>query len=228
MTATPAKSVRVLVVDDSPLVREGIRAVLEGYGREDGLKVVGEAGSVAEAISRATQDTPDLVLMDIRLPDGSGLEASRALQRSQPNLRILILTSFATDELVYEAVSLGVSGYIMKDIDPHGLVTAIRNVMDGRSVLAPNVSDQIARFVRSGGRLSDAETRLAALSPQEHRVLALVADGLTNKEIAAQLKLSDNTVKNYLISACGKLGVRRRSEAAVYYYKGLRSGNRAG
>jgi two-component system response regulator DevR len=226
MTAAPAPSVRVLVVDDSPLVREGIRAVLEGYGREAGLTVVGEAASVAEALTRAAQDNPDLVLMDIRLPDGSGLDACRALQQSQPNLRILVLTSFADDELIYEAVSLGVSGYVMKDIDPHGLIAAIRNVMGGRSVLAPNVSDRIVRLVRSGERRSDAETRLAELSPQERRVVALVADGLTNKQIATQLGLSNNTVKNYLIGAYGKLGVKRRSEAAVCYYKGSRTTNR--
>lgn len=222
MTAAPTPSIRVLVVDDSPLVREGIRAVLEGYGRAANLTVVGEAGSVAEALTRAAQDKPDLVLMDIRLPDGSGLEACRALQQSQPGLRILVLTSYADDEFVYEAVSLGVSGYVMKDIDPHGLIAAIRDVMGGRSVLAPNVSDRIVRLVRSGGRVPDDEARLAELSPQERRVVALVADGLTNKEIAAQLKLSDNTVKNYLMTVYGKLGVKRRSEAAVCYYKGSR------
>jgi DNA-binding NarL/FixJ family response regulator len=228
MTAVPCPSIRVLVVDDSPLVREGIRAVLESYGREAGLTVVGEAASVAEAITRTAKDKPDLVLMDIRLPDGSGLEACRSLLLSQPNLRILILTSFADDDFVYDAVSLGVSGYVMKDIDPHGLIAAIRDVMAGRSVLAPNVSDRIVHLVRSGKRLPDAEARLAALSPQERRVVTLLADGLTNKEIARQLGLSDNTVKNYLVGVYGKLGVKRRSEAAVCFYKGARTPNRPG
>ncbi len=228
MTTNPFPSVRVLVVDDSPLVREGVRAVLEGYGREAGLTVVGEAATVAEAISRAETTRPDLVLMDIRLPDGSGLDACRALQRSQPKLRILILTSYAEDELVFEALKLGLGGYVMKDINPRGLVTAICDVMEGRAVLAPNVSNQVVRLVRSGGRPADAESRLAALSGQERRVVALVADGLTNKEIAGQLGLSDNTVRNYLISACGKLGVKRRSEAAVCYYKGSRGGGQSG
>lgn len=217
MSVTPPASIRILVVDDSPLVREGIRTVLETYGRAAGLTVVGEAGTVAGAITQASRDRPDLVLLDIRLPDGSGLVACRTLQETHPSLRILILTSFADEEFVHEAISLGVSGYVMKDIDPHGLIAAIRDVMEGKSVLAPVVSDRVVRLVRSGGRLTDPKARIAGLSGQERRVVALVAEGLTNKEIAAQLSLSDNTVKNYLISAYGKLGVKRRSEAAVCF-----------
>jgi two-component system response regulator DevR len=219
--------IRVLVVDDSPLVREGIRAVLEGYGRAAGLEVAGEAASVAEAISHAAIDRPDVVLMDIRLPDGSGLEACRTICTTLPSVRILVLTSFVSDELVQEAVALGVAGYVTKEVAPQALVTAITDVFAGKSVLAPIVCNHVVRVVRARGMPTDSGALLNRLAPQERSVVALVAEGLTNKEIAVRLRLSTNTVKNYLVSAFNKLGVKRRSEAAVFYSKGTNPSDRS-
>ncbi len=214
MTAT--QTIRVLLVDDSTLVREGIRSVLHDHGEEAGIEVCGEAANVAEAISAAIEHRPDVVLLDIRLPDGSGFTACREILKSLPNTRVLVLTSFTSDGFIYEAITSGAQGYLMKEIDPLGLVRAIKDIMEGKSILSPDITAGVMRMMRGGGGKGEGGD-LSILSNQERRVLALVAEGKTNKQIGDDLGLSDNTVKNYLCSVFDKLQVRRRSQAAALY-----------
>lgn len=214
MTA-PATNIRVLVVDDSALVREGLRAVLGTNGKAHGIEVVGDADSVSSSLSQTRRLKPDVVLLDIRLPDGSGLDACREIKRSLPTIRVLILTSVATDELIHQAVLAGAQGYLMKEINPDGLVRAIADAFAGKSVLTPEITERVMRLLRDGTQSNGAS--LSSLSPQERRVLALVADGLTNKEVGEKLGLSDNTVKNYLVTVFEKLQVKRRSQAAAMF-----------
>src|SRR5688500_1495413 len=210
-----AGSIRVLVVDDSALVREGLRSVLGTYGKIQRVEVIGDADSIATAVNQARRLKPDVVLLDIRLPDGSGLDACREIKRNLPGTRVLILTSLATDNLIHQAVVAGAQGYIMKEIDPEGLVRAIADAFAGKSMLTPEIAERVLSLLREGPQSSGAN--LSALSQQERRVLALVADGLTNKEVGEALGLSDNTVKNYLVSVFEKLQVKRRSQAAAVY-----------
>ncbi len=213
----PRPPIRVLLVDDSEVVRRGITMVL-GTHAHALISVVGEASTVASAITECARLKPEVVLLDIRLPDGTGLEACRKITQHQPGVRVLVLTSFSNDNFVYEAVTSGAQGYLMKEIDPAGLVQAILDVAEGKSILDPDATARVMRLMRTQTASATAE-ELAALSPQERRVLALVAEGKTNKEIAQQLTLSDNTVKNYLGSVFEKLQVRRRSQAAAIYVK---------
>lgn len=215
MSATTSSLVRILLVDDSALVRQGIRSVISAHGH-DAIEIVGEADSVAAALAETRRLRPEVVLLDIRLPDGSGLDACREILRELPETRVLILTSFTNDDLVYNAVIAGAQGYLMKEVDPVGLITAITDAAAGKSVLTPEVTSRVLRMVRSGGSGGGAG-ELAMLSNQERRVLALVAEGLTNKEVGDKLTLSENTVKNYLVSVFEKLGVKRRSQAAAIY-----------
>ena len=213
---TANQTIRVLLVDDSTLVREGIRSVLSDLGGEPGIDVCGEAASVAEAIAAAIALKPDVVLLDIRLPDGSGFTACREILKSLPDTRVPVLTSFTSDGFIYEAITSGAQGYLMKEIDPVGLVQAIKDIMEGKSILSPDVTAGVMRMMRGGGAKSEGGD-LSILSAQERRVLALVAEGKTNKQIGDEMGLSDNTVKNYLCSVFDKLQVRRRSQAAAYY-----------
>jgi len=214
MTA-PGTAIRVLVVDDSALVREGLRAVLGTHGKTHRIEVTGDADSVAAAVNQTRRLKPDVVLLDIRLPDGSGLDACREIKRILPATRILILTSVASDELIHQAVMAGAQGYLMKEINPDGLVKAIADASSGKSVLTPDITERVLRLLREGTQSNGSN--LATLSPQERRVLALVADGLTNKEVGEKLGLSDNTVKNYLVTVFEKLQVKRRSQAAALF-----------
>jgi two-component system response regulator DevR len=205
-------------VDDSVLVREGLRTVLSEHGQSAGIEVCGEASSVAEAIEAAAELKPDIVLLDIKLPDGSGFIACREMLKKDPALKVLVLTSFNSDNFIYEAVTSGAQGYLMKEIDPLGLISAIKEMIAGRSILSPNITAGVMRMMR--GRDKQGQPRansLDVLSAQERRVLALVSEGKTNKQIGDDLKLSDNTVKNYLSSVFDKLQVRRRSQAAALY-----------
>lgn len=213
-------TIRVLVVDDSALVRMGLRSVLGTHGSAARIVVAGEADSVASAVSETKRLKPDVVLLDIRLPDGSGLHACREIKRMDSLTRVLILTSVATDELIQEAVMAGAQGYLMKEIDPDGLTRAIVDAFAGKSVLTPEITARVLQLLREGPPA--AGDSLAVLSAQERRVLALVADGLTNKEVAEKLRLSDNTVKNYLVSVFEKLQVKRRSQAAAVYVQASR------
>ena len=213
---TALQPVRVLLVDDSALVREGIRSVFGDLRTQPPIEVAGEAASVAEAIRRADEVKPDVVLLDIRLPDGSGFTACREMLKRHPGLRVLILTSFTNDGFIYEAITSGAQGYLMMEIDPQGLVQAIHDLMAGKSILSPDITAGVMRMVRGGASRGEAGD-LSILSAQERRVLALVAEGKTNKQIAEDLGLSDNTVKNYLCNVFEKLQVRRRSQAAALY-----------
>lgn len=217
MTAA-GSAIRVLVVDDSTLVREGLRAVLGTHGKTLRIEVVGDAATVAEAVNQTRRLKPDVVLLDIRLPDGSGLDACREIKRIIPTTRVLILTSVASDELIHQAVVAGAQGYLMKEINPDGLVKAIADAFAGKSVLTPEITERVLRLLREGTHASGAN--LSTLSAQERRVLALVADGLTNKEVGEKLGLSDNTVKNYLVTVFEKLQVKRRSQAAAMFVQG--------
>ena len=192
--------------------------MLSEHGQNAGIEVCGEAASVAEAIAKAAELKPDIVLLDIKLPDGSGFIACREMLKNNPDLKVLVLTSFNNDSFIYEAVTSGAQGYLMKEIDPLGLINAILEMMAGRSTLAPDIAAGVMRMMRSKGNRGQPNGKaLGSLSAQERRVLALVAEGKTNKQIGDDLKLSDNTVKNYLSSVFDKLQVRRRSQAAAIY-----------
>lgn len=209
------KPIRVVLVDDSALVRQGIKAVLLAQTPSPPITVVGEASNVADAITTVASLKPDVVILDIRLPDGSGFDACKEILKRQPEIRVLVLTSFTNDSFIYDAITSGAQGYLMKEIDPQGLVQAIHDISSGKSILSPDVMAGVMRVVRGGGPNEDRS--LASLSAQERRVLALVAEGKTNKEIGLDLGLSDNTVKNYLVSVFDKLQVKRRSQAAALY-----------
>jgi len=196
--------IRVLLVDDHPMVRAGLRVFLDAI---PDLSIVGEAGTVAEAIEAAQSCAPDVVLMDLRLPDGSGLDACREILSQLASTRVLFLTSFADQDAAVSTVLAGASGYLLKDIGNLALLDAIRAAARGKSVLDPKFARQVAERVRN----------LSTLSRQECRVLELVVEGRTNKEIGAALELSEKTVRNYLSNAFQKLGVQRRSEAAVAF-----------
>lgn len=212
-------SVSVLIVDDSELVRTGLKTLFEINTDTNGtrLRVAGEAQSVATAVSEATRLKPDVVLLDIRLPDGSGLTACRQILAIEPETRILILTSVIDDNLVYDAMSSGAHGYLLKEINAQGLRQAIVDVAAGKFILDPALTTRVLNLVRGGGGPPSEQGKLAILSAQEKRVLALVAEGKTNKEIAEQMGLSDKTVKNYLSTVFEKLKIKRRSQAAVMY-----------
>lgn len=216
MPRSSIQPIRILLVDDSLLVREGLKAVLSTCGKPD-LLVVGEAGTVAEAVAACDRHKPAVVLLDLRLPDGSGLQACREMLRRLPATRIIVLTANATDSSVYEAVTSGVHGYLMKDVDSAALVAGIRDVAAGRSILAPEATERVLKMLRNAKSGRHPESNLASLSHQERRVLAGVAEGLTNKQVGEKLGLSENTVKNYLINVFEKLQVKRRSQAAALY-----------
>lgn len=220
MTTNALQAVDVLIVDDSELVRTGLKTLLETHSRTTGiaLRVLGEASSAGSAVIEAIRLKPDVVLLDIRLPDGSGLEVCRNILSIDSEIKILILTSVIDDSLVYEAMSAGAHGYLLKEIDVHGLCQAIIDVAAGKFILDPAVTSRVFNLVRSGSNSPHAEPdRLALLSAQERRVLALVAEGKTNKEIGEQMTLSAKTVKNYLSNIFEKLKISRRSQAAVLY-----------
>lgn len=215
MTA-PAAPIRLLLVDDSQLVRHGIRSVIEHHTGEPAIQVVGEAATVQETLALADPLKPDIVVLDLRLPDGFGFAACRELLRRQPSIRILVLTSYMEDEYIYEAISAGAHGYLMKEIDPAGLIAAIIRVAAGESIISPALTARVMALVRNKSQ-PDPGQLFTSLSPQEKRVLELVVQGKTNKEIGDKLGLSDNTVKNYLGSVFEKLNVKSRAQAAALY-----------
>lgn len=216
MTSTASKTITLLLVDDSELVRTGLKTLLATRAEGYHLHVVGEAPSVAAAVAETVRLKPDVVLLDIRLPDGNGFEACRQILAKLPDTRVLILTSVIDDNLVYEAMSSGAHGYLLKEINAQALWQAIIDVAAGKFILDPAVTTRVLNLVRHGAPQSEQD-KLAQLSAQERRVLALVADGKTNKEIAEQMGLSDKTVKNYLSNIFEKLQISRRSQAAVLY-----------
>lgn len=215
-TPTPSPAARILLVDDSHLVRAGLQAIFKsGLGTREYI-VCGEAATAAEALELASQLKPDLVLLDIRLPDGHGYDVCRKIIAKYPDTKVMMLTAFTNDSFVYEAITAGAHGYLMKEIEPENLLASIDEVLAGKSVLSENITEKVVQLMRTGGP-THMESQLKLLSAQETRVLALVAEGQTNKEIAEALTLSDNTVKNYLASVFDKLKIRRRSQAAAIW-----------
>lgn len=210
---TSTKRIRLLLVDDHEVVRAGLGTLLALHAE---LEVVGEAGTVAGALEAAEKMKPDVVLLDVRLPDGSGFEACRNLHKLTPPVKVIILTAFADDEIVMQAIGSGAEGYLLKEIDEPGLVRAIKEVADGRSILDPAVTRRVLNRVKDGSAAQPAG-KLDRLSAQERRVLELVAQGKTNKEIGLAMTLSDKTVKNYLSNLMEKLQLNRRSQAAAFY-----------
>ncbi|HXF83260.1 MAG TPA: response regulator transcription factor [bacterium] len=202
-------SIGVMLVDDHEVVRRGLRALLEEHR---GIRVVGEAGSVREAIAEAARLTPDVILMDVRLPDGTGVEACRAIRAAQPSTRVVMLTAFADDDAVIGAVLAGASGYLLKQTGGLQVVQAIEATAAGYSLLDPEAADRLLRHFRA---LAQGQQEHERLTEQERRVLDLIADGKTNREIAQALNLAEKTVKNYVSNILAKLQVRRRTDAAV-------------
>jgi two-component system response regulator DevR len=211
MKSSQSPAVKLLIVDDSELVRTGLRTLL---GSERAIQIVGEAANVAASVIAAARFKPDVVLMDIRLPDGTGFDACRQILQQLPDTRILFLTSVVDDRLVDEAIRSGGNGYLLKEIDGRGLVQAIFDVAAGKSILDPAVTARVMNLVKTG---ANQPKLLDSLSPQERRVLALIAEGKTNKEVGLDLNLSEKTVKNYLANIFDKLNITRRSQAAVLY-----------
>jgi two-component system response regulator DevR len=213
--------VKVFLVDDHEVVRRGVADLLE---EEPDLTVIGQAGSVAEALARIPAAQPDLAVLDVRLPDGSGVELCRDLRSMMPGLNCLMLTSFPDEQAMIEAILAGAGGYVLKDITGTKLIDAVRSVGSGSSLLDNRAAAALMQRLRSSTEETDDPT--AALSEQERTVLDLIGEGLTNREIAARMFLAEKTVKNYVSRLLAKLGMQRRTQAAVLATQ-LRSGRRS-
>ncbi|MDX3073325.1 response regulator [Streptomyces sp. NPDC088354] len=209
----PEKStIAVFLLDDHEVVRRGVHELLSA---EPGIEVVGEAGTAAEALARLPAVRPDVALLDVRLPDGSGVEVCREVRSRQPETKCLMLTSYADDEALFDAIMAGAAGYVLKDIRASDLVGAVRDVAAGRSLLDPAATARVMERLRGGGA-EKAEDRLSDLTEQEKRILDLIGEGLTNRQIGERLHLAEKTVKNYVSSLLAKLGMQRRTQAAAY------------
>lgn len=204
--------IRVMIVDDHEVVRQGVRGLLEATGD---IVVAGEAGGVTESVEVAESVRPDVVIMDVRLIDGSGIEACREIRAKRPETQVIMLTSFADDEALFASIMAGASGYVLKQVRGGDLVRSIKAVAEGQSLLDPAVTGPVLERLRKGKHLMKDE-KLARLSPQEERILTQVAEGKTNREIGEELHLAEKTVKNYVSSILSKLEVARRAEAAAY------------
>jgi two-component system, NarL family, response regulator DevR len=214
------RNVRVFLLDDHEVVRRGVHELLSV---EPGLEIVGEAGNAAEALARIPAARPDVAVLDVRLPDGSGVEVCREIRSRDPSVKCLMLTSFADDEALFDAIMAGAAGYVLKVIRGTDLITAVRDVAAGRSLLDPVATAQVLERLRQGGGrdggTGDADgggDPLAALTDQERRILDLIGEGLTNRQIGERLHLAEKTVKNYVSSLLAKLGMERRTQAAAY------------
>ncbi|MFE6970652.1 response regulator [Isoptericola sp. NPDC057653] len=201
--------VRVYLLDDHELVRRGLESLFE---TEDGLEVVGSSGTAAEAMREIPRARPDVALLDVRLQDGSGIEVCRELHSSVPGLRALMLTSYDDDEALFSAIMAGAAGYLLKVISGSDVVDAVRRVAAGQSLIDPALTARVLERLRAGPAQAPA---LAVLSAQEHKVLTLIAEGLTNRQIGAQMFLSEKTVKNYVSNILTKLDLESRTQAAV-------------
>ena len=206
--------VRVMLVDDHEVVREGLRTLL---GRHKDMVVVGEAGTMAEAIETAAKAKPDVIVMDVRLPDGSGVEACRTIREARPETKVIMLTSYADDEALFASIVAGAAGYLLKQTRGQAVIDAIDAVAQGRSLLDPEVTGKVLERVRRGR--GDEDPAFASLTDQERKVLEQLAEGKTNREIGEALFLSEKTVKNYVSRILDKLGLARRAEAAAYMAK---------
>jgi two-component system response regulator DevR len=203
-------TIRIFLLDDHEVVRRGIAELLDAV---PGFAVVGEAGTVAETLPRVVAVRPDVALLDARLPDGSGIDVCREIRSALPSTYCLILTSYDDRDAVLAAVLAGASGYVLKEVRTAGLVDAIRQVAMGRSLIDPALIAQVMARVKEG---SPSDARLASLTDREREVLDYIADGLTNRQIGERMFLAEKTIKNYVSSLLGKLGMERRTQAAVF------------
>lgn len=209
---TSSTSIRVLLVDDHAVVRLGLRSLLVN---QPGFRIVGEAGTAAEAVAMARQARPDVILMDVRLPDGSGIEACRKIKAESPECRVVMLTSYSDEEAIVGAVMAGANGYLLKQADSERLTQAIRDAASGASSLDPRAAGALLTQFRELSA-KQAEAELAGLTDRERRMLALIAEGYTNRAIGERLHLSEKTVRNHVSQLLRKLGFQRRSQAAAW------------
>ena len=200
---------RVALVDDHEIVRRGLRELLEASG----LEVVGEAGTAAEAVRRMPALRPDVVLLDMQLPDGTGVEVCREIRDQLPGTAVLVLTSYDDDEALFASIMAGASGYLLKQVRGTDLVEAVERVAQGQSLLSPEVTARVLERVR---RPPESDPRLGQLTEQERRVLELVAEGLTNRQVGTRLGLAEKTVKNHVSGVLAKLGLASRTQAALF------------
>ena len=205
-----AMTLKVFLVDDHEVVRRGVRELLEQY---DDIEVVGEAGTAEEALARIPPTQPDVAIIDMRLPDGNGVEVCREVRSRHPSINCLILTSFSDDEALFDSIMAGAAGYLLKQIKGNDLVDGVRRVAAGQSLLDPGVTARVLERLRTGPQ---EDERLSRLTEQERRILDLIAEGLTNRQIAERMFLAEKTVKNYVSNLLSKLGMERRTEAAVF------------
>ncbi|MFD8750584.1 response regulator [Kitasatospora sp. NPDC059577] len=203
--------IRVFLLDDHEVVRRGVHDLLSV---EDDIEVVGEAGTAAEAITRITAVHPDVAVLDVRLPDGNGVEVCREVRSRLPEIKCLMLTSFSDDEALFDSIMAGASGYVLKAIRGTDLITAVRDVAAGRSLLDPVATSRVLARLRDGGEKEDE--RLSQLTKQERRILDLIGEGMTNRQIGNELHLAEKTVKNYVSSLLAKMGMERRTQAAAF------------
>lgn len=206
MTDSPIK---LFLLDDHEVVRRGLKDLLE---QEDDIEIIGEAGLAQEAIALLVELKPDVAVLDARLPDGSGIEVCREVRSIDPSIAVIILTSYDDDDALFAAIMAGAAGYVLKQVRGTDLVNAVRQVASGQSLLDPAVTQRVLTRIREGQPASDP---LAALTKQERRILTLIGEGLTNRQIAAEMFLAEKTVKNYVTQLLSKLGLERRTQAAV-------------
>ena len=215
MVQVSAKTIRLFLVDDHAMVLAGLSALLEAY--ED-LSIIGTADSLKAGVEGIGLNHPDVALIDMRLPDGNGAKLCKQAKAASPDTKFIILTSYSDDSAIFDAIAAGVDGYLLKEVETEALVDAVRSVYAGKSILAPGVTHRV--FGRLQGQMVETPIyRMRLLSKQERRVLAQVAEGMTNKEVGCALNLSDKTVKNYLSNAMQKLQVGRRTEAVAFYIR---------
>lgn len=207
---TGQSKTRVFLLDDHEIVRRGLRDLLE---LEDDMEVVGEAGTAGEALSRIPPTRPNVAVLDVRLPDGDGVEVCRDIRSRHPEIECLMLTSFSDDEALFDAIMAGAAGYLLKEIKGPAIVDAIRRVGSGQSLLDPSMTKRVLDRLRRG---PEEDKRIAQLTEQERRILQLIAEGLTNRQIADRVHLAEKTVKNYVSNLLTKLGMERRTQAAVF------------
>jgi DNA-binding NarL/FixJ family response regulator len=206
-------TIRVFLLDDHEIVRRGVRELLEA---NDDIQIVGEAGTAEEGMARIPALKPDVAVVDMRLPDGNGVEVCREVRSRDETIQCLVLTSFADDEALFDSIMAGAAGYLLKQIKGTDLVDAIRRVASGQSLLDPNVTARVLERLRKG---PEEDERLARLTDQERKILDLIAEGLTNRQIGERMFLAEKTVKNYVSNLLSKLGMERRTEAAVFAAK---------
>jgi two-component system response regulator DevR len=201
---------RVFLLDDHEIVRRGLRELLEA---EDDLEVVGEASTAEEALARIPPTRPDVAVLDVRLEDGNGIEVCRDIRSAHPEIQCLMLTSYADDEALFDAIMAGAAGYVLKQVRGDELIAGVRQVASGQSLLDPSLTTRVLERLRSA---PEEDERFAGLTEQERKILNLLAEGMTNRQIAAEMFLAEKTVKNYVSNILAKMGMQGRTEAAVY------------